>query len=199
MKSESLNKDKIEAFWRNFTEISRFLEDDLEQDEVLSRLDKLVSELHGEVSWEVGPGEETDFSFVISPNGEAELLGFTRSVIALAPILPKWEFYYYRRKKKWNYVIELEEDNKFKSYEVSNWGFIMFKGESGIEISIIPDESIELTEDQKWQTGMIILESILGEKVVIEHVDYFEVNDKIDESLRRRIRPIHDLASAIKS
>ena len=53
-----------------------------------------------------------------------------------------------------------------------------------------------LGDDQRWQAAAIVLESILGEDVVLDKIDSFELVDRLELRFEQLARPIQQLRDA---
>ena len=54
-----------------------------------------------------------------------------------------------------------------------------------------------LDDDERWQAAAIVLESILGEDVLLERINEFELTDRLDQSFAEKIKPIQQLRSVV--
>jgi hypothetical protein len=54
-----------------------------------------------------------------------------------------------------------------------------------------------LSDDERWQAAAITLESILGEDMVLDRVNEFELVDQLEPRFAERERPIQHLREAV--
>ena len=90
---------KTEALWDWFTanagRIKSFIEQqsESEREYIVHSLNNLILDL-GNFSWDIETGRYTRWMFIISPNGDRELLEKSINIINAAPVLEDWEFHY---------------------------------------------------------------------------------------------------------
>jgi hypothetical protein len=191
---------KISAFWTWFGAISDKLAANVEDEDVLKALDNRVRELHPGLSWELGPGGTSTWQFVISPNLDRDLRELASTIVKKAPVLPEWQFYAARRRKDWNYHFQLQsiEGEGAKSLDASNWKFVLLEyPDETHEIVLEAQDATSLGEDERWQAAAIVLESILGEDILLKKIDEFELVDKLEAQFADSARPIQELYESI--
>jgi len=183
----------IISFWTWFKVIGDRLASNVEDNSILTELDKRIRKLHPRLSWEIGPGRTREWQLVISPNLDPELRKMTDAIIAEAPILPRWQFYSSRRPKEWNYHFQLESGGHLKNVDASSWKFVLLEyPDDTFEILLEGRDAISLADDQRWQAAAIVLESVLGEDPLLGKVE-FELVDKLEPQYSADARPIQEL------
>ena len=161
---------KIASFWRWFGGEHMLLERELEGATWLSvqKLDRYVRALDERLRWDIGPGEDAPWMFVLSPNGQRELLEVTEAIMAHAPELPHWEFHAARPKRRW---AEGRRRFDYDGIEVDadDWSYWLEPQGSFFEITwIVPDLDALHGVDPE-ALGQHLLECELGEKNRLRH------------------------------
>ncbi|HEY6183999.1 MAG TPA: hypothetical protein VIW67_17255 [Terriglobales bacterium] len=186
----------ISSFWIWFSAVADKLAINVEDNSLLTELDKKIQKLDPRLSWEIGPGRTREWQLVISPNLDVELREIAEAIIAKAPILPQWQFYSSRRPKEWNYQFQLECGGRLRNVDASGWKFVLLEYPDAIfEILLEGQEALSLEDDQRWQAAAIVLESILGEEPLLGKVE-FELVDKLESQYSADARPIQELRQA---
>ncbi|HLJ25433.1 MAG TPA: hypothetical protein VKY85_01865 [Candidatus Angelobacter sp.] len=54
-----------------------------------------------------------------------------------------------------------------------------------------------LDDDERWQAAAITLESILGEEVLLEKIDEFELVDQLEPCFAEKRKPIQHLRETV--
>ena len=189
----------IRAFWDWFAANADLLKVANENSPEIEILDQKLTDLNPDLSWEIGPGQDKIWQFVVSPNLDPKLLNETRKLVALAPLLTDWEFHSSRQVKDWDYRFELSNEDGTDSVAIdaSNWSFILLVHPDGDREILLVDENLHLTKDQRWQAAAILLESVLGEETLIANVSTFDLVKKVDSSLKDKVRPIQSLRDSV--
>lgn len=175
-------KITINAFWNWFQNIEKNLRDNIAND-IIEQIDEKVLEL-GPFSWEIGPGLTEKYSFVISPNGDKELLNQTKEIISSAPLIDGWEFHSTKPAKIWNYEFSFyDEDNKEIYVNAQKWEYVLLK---------YPDQTYDIylkgpdylyNEKDIQAASEILLIGVLGEKDFIDYISNIEVVKEFDSNL----------------
>jgi len=198
MKSKPHNESRPICFWTWFTEIAQSLAYNLDNPHLLEELDRRVSELHPSISWEVGPGRKASSQLVISPNLDRDLLPITRRIISYAPSMANWEIYAARQSKQWNYILKIEDESGMElCFDVSSWTYVLLKYPQGdYEVVIKSNKPLPSSKDVCWQISAIILESEMGEELLLEKIGTFTLVEALDAKWLAREKPIKDLRRA---
>jgi hypothetical protein len=152
------------------------------------------------LSWEIGPGSHEPCQFVISPNLDRRLLQKTREIVSRAPVLEGWEFYSARRPKHWDYKLIMERSDRRGSIELdaSGWYFVLLQYPDGAREVLLQGDSLPaLDDDERWQVAAITLESILGEEVLLDRINEFELVDHLELQFAEKRQPIQRLREAV--
>jgi hypothetical protein len=199
--TKSEKTKKIDEFWNWFIGIAETLATNIENISLTKELDDRMRNLDSELSWELGPGISKPWQLVISPGLKRNLRERARGIVSCAPSVTAWEFYSAKPPKTWDYILELEnaEGGRVR-LDASNWTFVLLRYPDGThEILLKGSDLPALTEDERWQAAAITLESILGEDLILDRINEFELVDKIESRFAKRQRPIQELRQAITS
>jgi len=193
-------ESKAAEFWGWFQLVAAQLAEDFTNRQLLTVLDPQIRELNPSLSWEVGPGLVKPSQLVISPNLDRSLLAESRSIVSAAPALPQWEFHWCRQPKEWNYRLEMNSSEGGTSLRVdaSTWTFVLLQYPDGAREVLLKGRNLpSLTDDERWQAAALVLEGVLGEELMLERVDDFELVDKFDRQFEAKARPISLLRHAM--
>lgn len=190
---------EIDSFWRWFASIASRLGTKLDDEKLLGELDRRVHQLDPQLSWEVGPGIARPSQLVISPNLDRKVRPVARRIIAEAPICDDWEFYAARQPREWDLRFELAgESGKRRALDASSWTFVLLRYPDGAhEILLRTPDRPPLPEEQRWDAAAIVLEGILGEDILLDRIERFELVDDWEDRLAARARPIAQLRDAL--
>ena len=167
-----LQDKEITEFWNWFTENNSNLQSDTYDPALLKTLDEIIS--NWKLNWEIGPGKTKENSLTISPKGDKDLLALTEHIINNAPNLENWEFYPTKQPKENWHLLELPNHNI--SIDAKDWKYVLLKYEDGkIEILIKADNLIDYDKDTKELIADIVLTNLLGEKIYMEKIAYFDI------------------------
>jgi hypothetical protein len=167
--------NKIDNFWKWFSSIAAELSVDYENITILDELDQRISNL-GEFSWEIGPGVNEPNCLVISPNGDLDQLEKTKYIVSQAPKIKNWELFYSKQPKQWDFVFEIEVNNKIETIDASQWKYTLFKYPDQIfDILIESPQLNQFNEDDKIFISEIALDGTIGEESRITFIDNIEV------------------------
>jgi hypothetical protein len=200
MKLNKTNRhQRINAFWSWFQNVAGALSADVENRAILAELDGRVHGVHPGLSWEIGPGLSKPWQLVISPNLNRELRETAREVVSQAPVLPSWEFHSARQAKESNYRLDFRSDNGAEvRLDVSAWTFVFLRHPDGFhEILLKGNEPNALGPDERWQAAALTLESVLGEDMVLDRINSFELVDQFEPQFVDKARPIQRLREAV--
>jgi hypothetical protein len=191
---------RINEFWIWFRSVAAALATDIQNHALLEELDGRVKRLDSSLSWEVGPGANEPWQLVISPNLDRDLLPKAQEIISRAPVIPNWEFYSARRPKDWDYKLLMERSDGRDPVQLdtSGWGFVLLQYPDGAqEILLQGDNIAQLDDDERWQAAAITLESILGEDVLLDKINEFELMDELESRFAEERQPIQRLRQTV--
>ena len=193
--------DKIEHFWKWFTQMEGPIRSFFTEEEPVNK-ELIVESMNNRVldfgmfTWEIGPGQDRPYYFLISPNGDKERLALSRQIIHHAPELPGWEFYPARPLR----AVELSfsmYDSMFRACEVDahTWEFAL-EGDTkeGIEVIIKASDLNHLDEDTQFEAADRVVMGLLGEEVFIDQVEDLVLVSDFSPEEASRSYPIQQLA-----
>jgi hypothetical protein len=198
MKWETTNPLQIQIgqFWKRFRSMASALARRPEDPLLVTELDRQVRNFDRGLSWEIGPGITKDWQLVISPNLNRDLYKLARDIVSRAPVLPNWEFYSARQPKSWNYKFQFGPDRL--PLDASHWSFVLLNYPyHAHEVLLKADNLPPLSEDEKRQAAAIVLESILGEELLMDRIVAFELVNELEPRFLDRQRPIQTLPQAV--
>jgi hypothetical protein len=191
---------KIGEFWDWFRDVAGALAANVESPALMKELDDRVRQLDPELSWEIGPGISKSWQLVISPNLNRDLRDKARTIVSGAPVLAGWEFYSARQRKEWDYKLELEsaDGDELIRLDASDWTFVLLRYPDGAHEVLLKGKDLSLlTDDERQQAAAIALESALGEEMILDRIDEFELLDQFEPRFAERQRPIRQLRDAV--
>jgi len=187
-------------FWNWFQRVAPQLAADTTSEQLLAALDAQIRELNPSLSWEIGPGLQKPLQLVISPNLDRSLRAVARQIVSCAPELLQWEFHAARQPKYWDYQVELRVgQNRIPiQLDASQWTFVLLKYPDGThEVLLCGNGAMGLTDENRWQVAAIVLESVVGEELLLDRIDEFDLVDELEPRLASQQRPIAVLRQAL--
>ena len=195
----SQKTNAINSFWDWFSVNCQAFEMNMENEVLLRELDKQVSNL-GDFDWEIGPGISKEYSLVVSPNGDINLLPSTKMIISSAIGSSRWEFFYAKPPKQWDLffyfetiigrVIEIDaKDWKYILKEISNSLF-------DITVQAVGLEKEDATD--KHAIVEIVLDGQLGEELRMTTIDNIEIVSHINDDMSKHATNIRNLLNHVK-
>lgn len=202
METESLQSVQPDAaeFWNWFQLVAPQLAADITSEQLLAALDARIQELNPSLSWEVGPGLRKPLQLVVSPNLDRSLRGLARKIVSLAPELSEWEFHAARQPKDWDYRVEVRVGQSRRPVELdaSKWTFVLLKYPDGThEVLLQGNGAAGFTDEERWQAAAIVLESAVGEELLLDRIDEFDLVDELEPRFASQQRPIAVLRQAL--
>lgn len=182
-----MTEQKIKNLWKwffaNEEKIRNCIENESasEQDYISEQLNNLILDM-GVFSWEIGPGNSKDWSLIISPNGDKNLLRKSRGIIEKAPELDKWEFHYNRPARDW--------DRKFVIYDgymdeqeinASDWNYVCKKAKNGKTELIFEGSNIKhLDKETALIAANMVIVNEIGEETKINKIASVDIVHKLE-------------------
>ncbi|MEM9721926.1 MAG: hypothetical protein AAGA10_21855 [Bacteroidota bacterium] len=193
--------DKIAHFWKWFVQMEGPIRSFFTEEEPVNR-DLIVESMNNRVldfgifTWEIGPGKDRPYYFLISPNGDKERLELSRKIIHQAPDLPNWEFLSARPIQEVELSFSIY-DNMFRKCEVNaqQWEFALGGDRrKGVEVVIKALDIEHLDEDTQFEAADRVVMGLIGEAVFIDQIaDLVIVNDFSSQEASKSY-PIQQLA-----
>lgn len=187
-------------FWNWFRENSDALASNIQSPSLLREIDDRIRALDPLLSWEIGPGLSKSWQLVISPGLNRVLRETARLIVSQAPVLDAWEFHSARQPKQWDYKFELENvDGKDPiKMDASTWEFVLLEYPEGSHEILLKGQNLPaLTDEQQQQAAEIVLESILGEEILLNAIDDFELVGEFEPRFAKKQRRIQRLREAV--
>ncbi len=156
-------EESARSFWSWFESVENHLRELQPGSPAWIELDERVDKL-GVEAWEIGPAvaSTAKYSFTLSPNGDPEAYSKTKRIVALAPVMPAWEFLPAKPRKQWVRKFLWSED--LIDIDASGWRFVVYRYEDGLsEIVLLGDVLPALDSDTILSVLDFVVESELGE------------------------------------
>ncbi|MBV6500874.1 MAG: hypothetical protein CJBNEKGG_03362 [Prosthecobacter sp.] len=163
-----------EAFWQWFSANADHIAADPNNPDLINVLDQHVLDTWPELAWEIGPDPTGDWYFALSPNLNRALAASAGEAIRNAPSVKGWRLYPVRQRKSWDGRFEFESQGRVLQFDSSGWQYVLLRYPEGdTEVVLTASEAASLTADDRWQAAAIVLEGLLGEACLLEHVNSF--------------------------
>ena len=190
----------IKEFWNWFSENCQKFDNDFENTDLLYELDKRITDL-GVFSWEIGPGKTSPNALVISPNGDIDLLPYTKDIIGQAKTCLGWEYYYAKPPKEWDLIFDFETSNGVQVHvDASLWEYVLLRYEDGMFEIIIKATNIkELNENDKLAIAEMLLDGVIGEELRMTSICLIEIVEEFENEYDDKASNIENLSKHINS
>ena len=178
----SIGAVATKRFWRWFKEHLQEIEAGYDADRVVKEIDRHVRSL-GPFTWEIGPGRDKEFSFVLSPGGNASLVNMCRRVVSRAPIFASWELHSSKPPKDWSYKFSfLLTDGNEIAVDATLWRYrlLRYTDSATLDIDICAPALTTLCKRDQTTAAEIVLDSVLGEAGRLEAIGRIEVFERLD-------------------
>jgi hypothetical protein len=132
---------------------------------VLRELDHRIKSLDSDIGWEIGP-HDGGWVLALSPGGTREGLARTTALVAEAPDLNGWHFLAAKPPKAWDRQFDYSGyriDARAWRYRLRRWD----DGALGVIWGV--DDDVVVDDTTFEELGWFVLESELGEEVVIRN------------------------------
>jgi len=198
MRTNKVSATDIKKFWNWFVQNCQNFGDNFENNTLIDELDRWVKRL-GNFSWEIGPGIKKENLFVISPNGNLQLLPETKNIIDNSRKCDGWEYYYAKPAKNWNPIFEYENsDGENVRIDASSWKYILLKYNDGMFTVIIQAPQLnQMQDDDKLMVAEILLDGILGEEIRMLKISNIEIVNDFDLQYKGKESEIVNLGDHI--
>jgi len=190
----------INAFWLWFEDNLPHLHNVLTNPAHASR-DYVVDSLNnhllaiGTFTWDIEAGSYRRWSLTISPNGNADLLALSRRMVAQAPELPDWEFYYAKQPTRPNLLLKVwDEEMNEQTVDANPWSYVLLPLPSGGDKLLIEAPNANhIDHETLHTTADHLATALMGEEAKILAVKAIEVTDRLEVRLRSQARPLVQL------
>ena len=196
----SNHKSETESFWAWFEGIASSLSESFEREKLLAELDARASRL-GDVTWEIGPGSDGSDVFVVSPDGNKDLLERTRSIVESAPKIPGWELCFSRPPRDWDLRFSIEgSSGEAISVDAREWCYVLYKFPDETFDIVVEQSNLETAdEDARDRAATILLDGQIGEAMRIELIRGIEAVVVLNDSDRQKASPVRTLTDHLSS
>jgi hypothetical protein len=203
--SNTSMSDQITDFWEWFDLNQTLIEAVIEAnghpktEELIQLLDQHILGM-GKIKWEIGNPSPSQFTFTLSPNNEHELLEVTKSIIALAPTLSTWSFYYAAQATGALKLQVYDHNMESQTIDANPWRAVLSDTDFGKSELILEISNIQhLDEDTQMIGADLILTALLGEEMKIKSLAGLELVFDLDDQDVEYSFPIKDLAYNLES
>ncbi len=195
-----LNDYEVIEFWNWFTRNCQDFGSNFENTPLLEELDIQIGRL-GNFSWEIGPGKIQENSLVISPNGNLELLPFTKKIIASSRNCLGWEYHYAKPPKDWELKFEYAmSSGEELIVDASKWKYVLLRYDDGMFQIIIKSQHLtRISHEDKLAIAEIALDGILGEEMRMQTIAEINLVEDFQSSYGNEAGNISDLLNHLKS
>ncbi len=202
MQDHTANTTKIEDFWKWFVHAEAgirayFSEEegpDVDKNFLIEQVNNKVLDF-GLFAWEIGPGRDRDFHFIISPNGSAQLLELSKTIMRSAPELPQWEFHSARPARPERLQFSLYDDYMIeRSVDATDWRCALLKKLDGTVQVLVEASTIRDLDSETQQTAAeMLVTNLLGEELKINRVHKIDVVNELEEVQKAVSFPVGEL------
>ncbi len=188
-------------FWDWFTEASPSLTDKDPEPPVLADLDRHIRETWPELGWEIGPGADGGHYLALSPGMRHDRLAMAQSAVKSAPAIPHWIIVPYRQKKNWAGVFTFETcAGAQREIDTASWCYVLLQYPDGHREVLLRGSLLEdLSEQDRWVAGAIVLEGHLGEERAMSEIDSFELLAELPPQFASKERALSALEDAVSA
>ncbi len=174
--------EKTNSLWQWFADNEQKIKDAIndgtafEREYIVESLNDLILDL-GMFSWEIGPGQESEWSLTISPNGDRKRMLQSKKIIETAPSLGAWEFHYCKPARAWDRTFQLYDDFMIQHVvDASGWHFVSLPQPDGLIHITLEAPNIGRLDSYTAQTAAeIVVTNEIGEESKILHVGTIEI------------------------
>jgi len=201
-RDDSEDAAATEAFWAWFAGVADQLGREAPPPALLDELTERVQGDLGIPGWELGPALRPGGRrmFVLSPEGDAELLALTGEVTDAAPALSGWEFYAARPARP---GAPLRFTMGDVDVDASGWRFVCLaapeggEAETGIVVEQPGLEKRLKREDDRVAAALICLDGLIGEGRRLETFSEVWAVPKMRPEEQALARPMKELPAAL--
>jgi hypothetical protein len=190
------SKSDIINFWDWFSKNHAQLHSESIDMSALNNLDTIMANWN--VSWEIGPGINTEYSLTISSNGIKELSDIVKEIIQLAPSIQDWEFFTFRQAKENWQTLKLPDQSI--AIDASLWQYVLLQyPDDKMEILIKADNLSEFDEKTRNNAMELVLINLLGEESYLKKIDFFDLELNLEKEYSNSMTPIKYLPKHLNS
>ena len=185
---------KIREFWDWFIIHERKFREVEDPEKVVNMLNDRVLDF-GFFRWELGEGTYKPHRFIISPNGDRQRLQLSKQIMALAPIMPDWEFFPFKPPGEWDYTFSMyDAAMMLQTFNAANWRcLIETDADHRIKVILCGENLWRLDPDDLPAAANLVVTNIVGEEFRIYHIRDIELYEELDEEDAEQSFPISEL------
>jgi len=190
----------ISTFWLWFEDNLAHLRDVLTDPGHPSR-DYLVDSLNnhllaiGTFTWDIEAGSSRRWSLTISPNGDADLLELSREIVAMAPDLADWEFYYAKQPSRPELVLTVwDEEMNQQTVDANPWTYVLLPASGdGYDLLIEAPNAAHVDDETLHTTADHLVTALMGEEAKIIRLRSIDLTDSLSAANQKLARPLVQL------
>lgn len=147
------------------------LAEDYNNSTLIDDLDKRVTLLGERMDWEIGPLNNREQYFCLSPNLNENLIPLVREIVEAAPELKNWKVIPFKPKKGWIGQWKMfNETGKEIMVDADSWRCVLYKFEDDVYEIDVKVEHVDGNDDIKYLAVDIVLTNLLGEEVYLKTI-----------------------------
>ncbi len=159
-----------------------------------SELENRVDALDPRLAWEIGPGEGDNWSFTLTPDGDASLLGTTKYVISRAPAICGWEFHDARQPRDSGLHIDLETHDGVIEIVATDAEYALIRASDGtFDLLIKLPAAAVLKASDKQLLGTLLIDGLIGEKLRLSSVKNVQFVESFEDRYQGKSTPLKHL------
>lgn len=200
----ALNDDKLENFWKWFTESEHLIQGAIQEEsvdrqvQIKEQLDNLVLDF-GMLTWDLGLDDNSNWFFTLSPNGDSDLLQITEQIIAEAPTHLNWTFHASRPAKDWDRTFRIyDHEMEIQEVDASTWHYVAFLDSNNKIELVIEVGDLQLEEEILENAVNLFLTNEIGERLLITDISGIQIVNEMEPEDAAVKYPIADLKSHLE-
>lgn len=149
----------------------------------------------GTFTWDIETGSNRRWSLTISPNGDPDLLELSREIVAMAPDLPDWEFYYARQPSRPELQLTVwDEEMTQQTVDANPWTYVLLPASGGAyDLLIEASNAAHVDDETLHTTADHLVTALMGEEAKITRIRSIDLTDRLSAAHRRQARPLVQL------
>lgn len=189
-----MRDEDIDAFFKWFTANAEALMRASKNPALVEKLNERVDVLNPAFAWEIGPGENSEWSFSLSPDGDESHSAAVQYAISRAPHVSGWEFHAFRQPRDARPVVDLDTSDGAVEIDASNAEYALLKAKDGtFDILMKLPVAKQLRSQEKGALAVLLLDGLIGEEVRMSLIKNVEFVDEFEPKYAGRITKIKHL------
>lgn len=192
----------ISDFWDWFSQNEAELYETPDEESLIQEIDAHLDEVHSRLGWELGPTPGTELFFAVSPSLDPSLLPVAHEVVAAAYRSDLWTFVVGRQRRPWDILLEIQWDAVLglpgEPLHLADWKYVLREGAKGHKATIVFQAAscASMTPEQRSEAASIVAQGLLGERVLLEHVESVELSARLPAEDAAMAKPAFELPLA---